>query len=91
MSFINTPYTRVAVNLDGPLPVSNNSKRFILFLIDCATRYPEAIAIKNIDTTTIAEELVTVFSGVGISYEMVSDLGTQFTSELIGETGRSLF
>ena len=40
--------------------MSNNGKRFILVFIDCATRYPEAVAIKNIDTTTIAEELVTI-------------------------------
>ena len=65
--------------------MANNGKRFILVLINCATRYHEAVAIKNIDTTTIAEELLTIFSRVGIPNEMLSDRGTQFTSELISE------
>ena len=77
------PFSRVVVDLVGPLPVSNNGKRFILVLIDCATRYPDAVAIKNIYTTAIAEELVPIFSRVGIPDEMLSDTGTQFTSELI--------
>ena len=90
MPVINTPFSRVAVDLVGPLPVSNNGKRFIIVLIDCATRYPEGVAIKNIDTTTIAEELVTIFSRVGNPDEMLSDIGTQFTSELMSEIARLL-
>ena len=90
MPIIHTPFSRVAVDLVGPLPLSNKGNRFILVLVDCATRYPEAVALKNIETTTVAEELVNIFCRVGIPNEILSDRGTQFTSDLMNEVARLL-
>ena len=59
-------------------------------IIDYATRYPEAIALKNIDTITIAESLVEVFSRVGVPREIFTDQGSQFRSDFMSEINRLL-
>lgn len=91
MPLIDTPFDRVAVDLIGPLdPVTDRKNRYILTLVDYATRYPEAVALRNIDTETVAEALVGMFSRVGIPKEILTDMGTQFTSDLMKEVGRLL-
>ena len=69
---------------------SENGHQYILTLVDYATRYPEAIALKRIDTPTVAEALVDMFSRLGIPEEILSDLGTQFVSECMEEVNRLL-
>ena len=54
-------------------------------LVDFATRCPEAVPLKNIDTETVAEALVDIFSHLGAPEEILSDLGTQFVSECMKE------
>ena len=82
MPLIDQPFKRVAVDLVGTIsPPSENGHQYILTVVDYATRYPEAIALKRIDTPTVAEALVDMFSRLGIPEEILSDLGTQFVSE----------
>lgn len=88
---IDVPFKRVAVDIVGPIePRSVNKNRYILTLIDYATRYPEAVPMPNIETETVAEALVSIFSRVGIPESMLSDCGTQFTSEVMKEVSRLL-
>ena len=82
MPLIDKPFKRVAIDLVGPIgPPSEDGHRYILTLVDFATRYPEAVPLKNIDTETVAEALVDIFSRLGVPEEILSDLGTQFVSE----------
>ncbi|XP_037801937.1 uncharacterized protein LOC119596678 [Penaeus monodon] len=91
MPLIGEPFSRMAVDLVGPLePRSSNGSRYILTAVDYATRYPEAVALPNIDTPTVAEALVTIFSRVGVPREILSDRGTQFTSDVMKEVYRLL-
>ena len=90
MPIIGEPFARVAIDLVGPLPMSGRKHRWILTLVDCATRYPEAIPMKGIDTIECAEELVNIFSRIGIPQEILSDRGSQFVSELMREISRLL-
>ncbi|XP_063597903.1 uncharacterized protein LOC134774421 [Penaeus indicus] len=90
MPIISEPFTRVAIDLVGPLTSSNRGHKYILTLIDCATRFPEAVPLKNIDSVTVAENLINIFSRVGIPKEILSDRGTQFKSDLIKEVNRLL-
>ena len=55
-----------------------------------ATRYPIATALSNIDTVTVAEALIDMFSDKGIPNEILSDKGTQFTSDMMKEVHRLL-
>jgi hypothetical protein len=81
------PFQRVAVDIIGPvLPASERGHRFILVVVDFATRYPEAIALKRIDTATVAEALWGIWTRVGVPERVLSDNGTQFTSEMMKET-----
>lgn len=57
-------------------PMSNNGHRYILTIIDYATRFPEAVPLREIDTITIAESIVEVFSRVGIPKEIMSYNGS---------------
>ena len=83
---INVPFKRVAVALVGPiLPSSNAGHWYILTFIDSATRYPEAIPLKNISIDSVAEAFVDIYSRVGMPEEVLSDLGTQFISDCMKE------
>ena len=91
MPIISEPFSRIGIDLIGPIiPVSNRGHKYVLTLIDYATRFPEAVPLKNIDTLTIAESLVEIFSRVGVPKEIVSDNGQQFKSNLMSEIHRLL-
>ena len=79
------------MDLVGPiLPPSEMGHRYILTLVDYATRYPEAVPLKNIETETVAEALMDMYSRLGIPEEVLSDLGTQFVSKCMDEVSRLL-
>lgn len=59
-------------------------------MIDCATRFPEAIPPRNIDSVKVAENLINIFSRLGIPKEILSDRGTQFKSDMMKEVNRLL-
>ena len=49
MSVIDIPFRRVSVDIVGPLvPITDKGNRYILTLVDCATRCPEAVALPSI-------------------------------------------
>ena len=65
MPIINIPFETLAIDLVGPIaPVTESGNRWIVSLVDFATRYPETIALASIDTVTVAEALVKIFSRV---------------------------
>ena len=91
LPLIDTPFKRVAVDIVGPIePQSNNRSRYILTMMDYATRYPETIALPSIETECVAEALVEMFSWVGVPDEMLIDCGSRFTSEVMFEVVRLL-
>ena len=56
LPLITTPFKRVAVDIVGPIePRSEKRNRYILTMIDYATRYPEAVALPSIETERVAE------------------------------------
>ena len=90
LPIIGAPFSRVAMDRVGPLLRSRSGNRYILVLCDYATWYPEAIPLKNTDAETIAEELVALFSRVGIPHEILTDQGSNFQSQLLKELYRLL-
>ena len=85
LPIIDTPFKRIAMDIIGPLPRSKSGKKYILVVCDYATRYPEAIPLKTIDAAQIAEELLQLFARVGIPEEILTDQGSNFTSQLLME------
>lgn len=91
MPLIDTPFSRIAIDLIGPMhPPTDEGHRFVLTVVDYATRYPEAVALKRIDTESVAEALIDIYSRVGVPREVLSDQGRQFTSDLMREVSRLL-
>ena len=91
MPLIDTPFTRIAIDLIGPIhPPTEEGHIFVLTVVDYATRYPKAVALKRIDTETVAEALIEIYSRVGVPREVLSDQGKQFTSDLMEDVSRLL-
>ena len=84
-------FRRAAVDLVGPIsPPSEKGHRYILTLVDYVTRYLEAVPLKNIETQTVTEALLDMYSLLGIPKEVLSDLGTLFVSKCMEEVSRML-
>ncbi|XP_076438245.1 uncharacterized protein LOC143277345 [Babylonia areolata] len=91
MPLIDTPFERVAVDLVGPItPASGSGNRYILVVVDYATRYPEAVLLKTVEATTVAEALWEVWTRVGVPSEILTDRGTQFMSDVMKQMERLL-
>ena len=89
MPIIDTPFERVAVDLVGPIkPASERGHRYILVLVDYATRYPEAIPLKSIEAEVVAEALLEMYSRLGIPKQVLTDRGSQFMSGVMQEVSR---
>lgn len=82
MEVIGEPFQKVAIDIVGPLQLSRNKNRYILTLIDVATRWPEAIPLKFVTTQDIHEALLTIFARMGFPEIILSDNGPQFSSDL---------
>ena len=88
---IDMPFRRIAIDLVRPIsPSCEKRHRYILTLIDYATRYPEAVPLKNFETETVAEALLDLYSRLGIPKKILSNLGTQFVSKCMEEVSRLL-
>lgn len=86
MPIIDAPFERVAIDLIGPLSsTSENGNRYILTMVDFATRYPDAVALPSCDSRSVAEGLLEIFSRVGLPRQILSDRGATFTSGLMQE------
>ena len=62
---------------------NETGNKFILTILDLCTHYPEAIALKQHTARDVALALANVFSRVGFPEQILSDLGTEFTSEIM--------
>lgn len=66
LPIIDVPFKQIAMDIVGPLDRPESGCRFILVICDYAARYPEAVALKSIEAEVIAEELIKLFSRVGV-------------------------
>ncbi|GFS20572.1 Gypsy retrotransposon integrase-like protein 1 [Elysia marginata] len=79
------------MDIVGPInPPSEAGHRFSLTIIDYATRYAEAVPLRKIDTKTVAEALVDIYSRLGVPEEGLYDQGTQLMSDCMKEVCRLL-
>ena len=87
---IEEPFRRIMMDIVDPLPRSWLGNKYILVLCDYATRYPKALPLKTIDAEHVAEALINVFAGWGVQREILTDQGSNFTSQLLAELYRLL-
>lgn len=84
------PFTRVMIDVVGPLPRTSNRNEYILTIMDMATRFPEAIPLRSVKAPIIAKELVKFFTRFGLPKEIQSDRGSNFTSHVLAEVLKEL-
>ena len=70
LPIIEEPFSQIAKDVVGPLPHNQSGNRFILVICDYTTHYPEAIPLKSVDAEHVAEELVKLFTRVGVPAEI---------------------
>jgi len=68
---IITPFYRVVMDIVGPLPMTEMKNRYVLTLMDMATRYPEALPLRRINTATVADALIEFFARFGLPKELL--------------------
>ena len=91
MPVFTEPFSRVSMDIIGLFsPSTSEGYKYVLTLIDFSTGFPEAIALKSIDSISVVEALLQIFSRVGIPREILSDRGTQITSLLMAELHKLL-
>ncbi len=83
LPLMQVPFERIGMDLIGPLERSARGHRFALVLVDYATRYPEAVALRNISAKSVAEALFSMISRVGIPNEILTDQGTAFMTRTL--------
>ncbi|RUA04454.1 MAG: hypothetical protein DSY43_06235 [Gammaproteobacteria bacterium] len=77
------PFKKIAIDIVGELPRTKTGYRYILTIVDYATRYPEAIPLKSTHSREVADALIGVFSRFGIPEELVSDQGANLIGKLM--------
>jgi transposase InsO family protein len=88
---VGAPFERIAIDVAGPFPLSDQGNRYLLIAMIYFTKWPEAYAIPSQETSTIAEALVTnFFCRFGIPRELHSDQGRNFESHLLQEMQQRL-
>ena len=81
----DTPLTRLAADVIGPLPLSKTGNRFILTLVCTSSLWAEAVPLKRITTTHVTEAMLQVFTRIGFPREILTDNAQSFTGKLAQE------
>ena len=80
---VGGPLDRLATDIAGPFPLSDNGNKYILVVMDYFTKWVEAYAIPDSTAATVADKIVTEFiSRFGIPLEIHSDQGRNYESHL---------
>ena len=80
------PMERIAMDILGPLPLTERGNKYILVIGDYFTKWKEAYPMKNMEATTVASILVQEFiCRFGVPECIHTDQGHNFEAELIKE------
>ena len=84
---VGAPAERVAMDILGPLPESESGNKYLLLVADYFTKLPEAYALPNQETITVAEVFVREYDcRFGVPLELHSNQGRKFESNVFKET-----
>ena len=83
---VDPPFTRVLIDMVGPLPTTKAGHKYLLTIMDVTTLYPEAIPVRSTHARVVLKALLNLFTHFGLAPEIQSDRGTNFTSKLFENT-----
>ena len=72
------PFSRVIIDCVGPLPRTKAGNQYLLTIMCSATRFPEAIPLRNIKASTVSKALLKFFSLFGLPKDVYRELLTLF-------------
>ncbi|KAJ8943520.1 hypothetical protein NQ318_023030 [Aromia moschata] len=85
------PFERVAVDILGPLPVTDRGNKYLMVVMDYFSKWPEAVPLPNQEAETVAEAFIeNVIARHGVPLELHSDQGRNFESELWQEVMKTM-
>ena len=80
---VNGPMECIAIDLMGPLPVTDRGNQYIMVVSEYFTKWTEAYALEEHCAQTVADKLVTEFiSRFGTPCRIHTDQGREFESHL---------
>jgi len=78
------PFSTIGMDITGPFPTSKRGNHYLLVFVDYATRFVEATAIPTQSAEDCAKAIIeTIILRYGPPQHLISDRGTQFTSDLV--------
>ena len=85
LPIVGKPFEMISADIVGPLKATSRGNRYILVVIDHATRYLEAKSIPIADAHHIIEFMVELMSRHGLPRQILTDRGSVFTSEAFSQ------
>jgi transposase InsO family protein len=83
---VGAPFERIAMDVVGPFPKSDNGNKYVLVVMDYFSKWPEAYPLPNQETRTIADAVVQNWiSRYGVPMEVNTDQGRNFESVVFQE------
>ncbi|UYV64719.1 K02A2.6-like [Cordylochernes scorpioides] len=83
-------FHRIAIDVAGPFPVTEDGNKYLLVAMDYFTKWPEVYAIPNQEAATVARVLVdNLICRFGVPLELHSDQGRNFESGIFRELCQS--
>ncbi|UYV78601.1 hypothetical protein LAZ67_16002112, partial [Cordylochernes scorpioides] len=82
----NYPFERIGIDFVGPLPSTKRRRKWIIVLTDYYTKYAETKAVSEATVKEVSTFLIEqIFLHHGAPRFLISDRGSQFTSNLMKE------
>ncbi|GFS81680.1 retrovirus-related Pol polyprotein from transposon 412 [Trichonephila clavipes] len=78
-------FTKINIDASGPLPMTPSGNKYIITALCMSSRYPDAIPVANLCSTTVVNVLLQIFSRMEFPRELQTDQGTSFMSALTTE------
>ena len=83
---VGAPWERMAIDILGPLPRTDNGNKYIMVVGDYFTKWMEAIPILDAEAKTVADKFVErIVSIFGVPLQIHSDQGSNFESKVFKE------
>ena len=83
---VGSPIERLAVDVMGPLPITESGNKYLLIAVDYFSKWPEAFPLPDQEAVAVAEVLVKeVVCRFGVPLYIHSDQGRNFESRVFTE------
>jgi hypothetical protein len=76
---VGEPIESVAIDILRPLSFTKNSNKYVIVMVDCFSKWTEAVGLPDQDSNTIARAVVdTIICRFGTPLQIHSDQGRNF-------------